>query len=336
MRLDSFPTATFAGGCFWCLEADFLKLPGVFTATSGYTGGDAADATYEAVCSGETGHYEAVQVRFDPELVSYRALVDWFWRRIDPTDALGQFCDKGPQYRSAVFYSDADQERAAQLSLEKLSHEGILARPVVTQLLPAGAFYPAEDYHQDYQRKNTRRYQQYRQGCGRDATLERLWGPNAADVFTGYRSRLAREVPPEGELAQRFPPLAVQIIRHEGTEPPFDNAYWKEHRPGLYVDAVSGAPLFSSQNKFDSGTGWPSFTRALMPGNLMLHADSKLFTTRTEVRSWHSDSHLGHVFNDGPREAGGLRYCMNSASLRFVPVEELAAAGYERYLGIFA
>lgn len=336
MNLDAFPAATFAGGCFWCLEADLLHLPGVLAATSGYTGGEGADPTYEEVCGGETGHYEAVQARFDPDLVDYAALARWFLRRIDPTDGDGQFCDHGPQYRPAIFFHDAGQHGAAREALAELEATGKLVRPLAVALLPAGPFYAAEGYHQGYSLKQPRRYQQYRLGCGRDATLVRLWGPEAADPLFGYAPRLRRGVPAEAELKRSLSPLAYYVTREEGTERPFDNAYWDEHRPGLYVDPVSGAPLFASLHKFDSGTGWPSFTRPLIPGNIVTRADRKLLMPRTEVLAWHSGNHLGHVFEDGPREAGGLRYCMNSAALRFIPLAELEQAGYGRYAGLFA
>jgi peptide methionine sulfoxide reductase msrA/msrB len=336
MTLDGFPAATFAGGCFWCLEADLLHLPGVLSATPGYTGGDTADPSYEEVCQGDTGHYEAVQACFDPALVDYRALVDWFWRRIDPGNADGQFCDHGPQYRPAIFFHDAAQRREARDSTAALAASGALPGRNVTALLPAGPFYPAESCHQGYSLKQPRRYQQYRLGCGRDATLQRLWGPQAADPLCAYVPRLPLGVPPEAELRALLSPLAYHVTREAGTEPPFDNALWNEHRPGLYVDPVNGAPLFSSQDKFDSGTGWPSFTRPLLPGNVTTRSDKTLLTPRTEVLAWHSGNHLGHVFPDGPREAGGLRYCMNSAALRFVPLKELSNAGYRRYAGLFS
>ncbi len=339
MNLDAFPAATFAGGCFWCLEADALHLPGVFSAISGYTGGQEPNPTYEAVCQGDTGHFEAVQLRFDPRLVSFRALADRFWRRIDPTNDGGQFCDHGPQYRTAIFVHDTEQEREALASRQAVTDLHLLPRPVATEILPAGPFYPAEAYHQDYSAKNPRRYTLYRMGCGRDATLSRLWGGQAADVLSAYAPLLPRRTPPEAELRQLLDPLGFQVARQDGTEPAFQNAYWEEHRPGLYVDAVSGAALFHSAHKFDSGTGWPSFTRPLMPGNLVLRADKKLLTPRVEVRAWHSDSHLGHVFDDGPRDRAtgerSQRWCLNSAALRFIPAAELAAAGYGRYAPLF-
>lgn len=340
MNLDAFPKATFAGGCFWCLEADMLHLPGILSVTSGYTGGDVENPGYDEVCQGDTGHYEAVQARFDPALVSYRALVDWFWRRMDPTNADGQFCDHGPQYRPAAFVHDADQEREAKASRAALDDLRLLPRPNATEILPAAPFYEAEGHHQEYSAKNPRRYTLYRMGCGRDATLAKLWGREAADPLFAYVPRLAKGAPPEAELRRLLPGEAFRIARAAGTEPPFANAYHDEHRPGLYVDPVSGAPLFASIHKFNSGTGWPSFTRPLMPGNITTRTDRKLLMPRTEVLAWHSGNHLGHVFDDGPRHgvagAAGQRYCMNSAALRFIPAPELEAAGYGLYAGLFA
>jgi peptide methionine sulfoxide reductase msrA/msrB len=333
MNLDAFPAATFAGGCFWCLEADALHLPGVLAAVSGYTGGHEPDPSYGEVCAGGTGHFEAVELRYDPELVTYRALVDWFWRRIDPTDPEGQFCDRGEQYRTAVFVRDAEEEREARASRAALAASGVLPGPVATAILPAAPFFPAEGHHQAFSAKNPQRYQRYRRGCGRDATLARLWGP--ADALAGYVPRLPRRTPDEAELRRLLPPLAYHVAREAGTEPPFDNALWNEHRPGLYIDPVSGAPLFASLHKFDSGTGWPSFTRPLLPGNVTLLRDDSRFPPRVEVRAWHSGSHLGHVFGDGPRTAGGKRWCLNSAALRFVPAGELADQGYGRYAALF-
>ena len=337
--LAAFPAATFAGGCFWCLEADALHLPGVLAATSGYTGGTVPDPTYEDVCGGGTGHLEAVELRYDPDLVDYRALVDWFLRRINPYDPNGQFCDVGPQYRTAVFFHDADQERDARAAIAALEEADVAVsidnRPVATRVLPAGPFYAAEAKHQGYSRSNPRRYQLYRMGCGGAAARARLWGRGAADPLFGFVPRRAPQAFDDAAARARLTPEAFRVARQDGTEPPFRNAYHDEHRPGLYVDAVSGAPLFASIHKFDSGTGWPSFTRPLLPGNITTRVDHTLLMPRTEVRAWHSGSHLGHVFDDGPREAGGLRYCMNSAALRFIPVDELAAAGYGRYAGLF-
>ena len=179
--------ATFAGGCFWCMEPPFDELPGVVSTTSGYTGGRNANPTYEQVSSGTTGHAESVLVRYDPKKVSYETLLEVFWRNIDPLTANRQFCDRGPQYRSAIFYHDEEQRRLAQSSKEALN--GRFAEPIVTQIEPAGAFYPAEEYHQDYYKKNPVRYRLYRWNCGRDARLSQVWGRSRVHVHRDVRKR---------------------------------------------------------------------------------------------------------------------------------------------------
>jgi peptide-methionine (S)-S-oxide reductase len=176
---DNSAIAVFAGGCFWCTEADFDKVDGVISTTSGYIGGQLKDPSYEAVSSGQSGHIEAVQVRFDPRKTSYAKLLEAYWPSIDPVNAKGQFCDNGPQYLSAIFYNSAEQQQLAQASKAALAASGRLPAPIVTQILPASTFYPAEDYHQDYHSKNPLRYNYYRRGCGRDARLEALWGTPA-------------------------------------------------------------------------------------------------------------------------------------------------------------
>jgi len=319
--------ATFAGGCFWCMESAFQPIYGVESVVSGYTGGTVMNPTYEMVSSGRTGHLETVKITYDPSIVSYQTLLKVFWQNIDPTDGGGQFADRGSQYHTAIFYHSDEQKILAEQSKAHLEASHKFKQPITTDIRKAETFYPAEDYHQDYYLTHSDRYHQYKDGSGRTAYVERTWSKENKEL----KSEGVFMKPSQKDLSKDLSSMQYKVTQQCGTEPPFNNAYWDNHEPGIYVDVVSGEPLFSSSDKFESGSGWPSFTKPIKKDDVVEVEDNSLFMTRTEVRSKRADSHLGHVFNDGPADKGGMRYCINSASLKFIPLKDMEKEGYGKY-----
>ena len=325
-----------AGGCFWGVEQYFALVPGVLDAVSGYSQGTVENPSYQEVCTGQTGHTETVQVVYDSSVVSLNHLLNLYFDIIDPYSINKQGNDRGPQYRTGIYYTnEADGQIAQSFIAEK---QAATDRKIVVELEPVKNFFPAEEYHQDYLEKNPFGYCHISRDKFRKA---------ATSVDTSLIPNLGETVKPEDEVSQlpsleqeRYPrpsnevlqerlsPLQYDVAVKAATERPFFNEFWDNHEAGLYVDIATGEPLFLSTDKFDSGCGWPSFTKPIATELVTELVDTSHGMVRTEVRSRSGDIHLGHVFDDGPLATGGLRYCINSASLRFVPKNEMEAAGY--------
>lgn len=309
-----------AGGCFWGLEKLMASIPGVLSAVSGYANGSSAQlASYEAVCSGGTGFREAVKVLYDPSLVSLDALLFAFFQVIDPTVKNRQGNDIGPQYQSGIYYTD---EAAKETVTRIASLERERVDPFCMEIGPLQNFYPAEEYHQKYLDKNPGGYCHIPRG-----EIARL---SKAVVDPGQYPR-----PSGPELSQRLTSEQYRVTQEDGTEPPFENAYWNRFEKGIYVDVATGEPLFSSLHKFESSCGWPAFSAPIEEPTVVSREDRSFGMCRVEVRSRAGNSHLGHVFDRDPESPSGLRYCINSAALRFIPYEAMEEEGYSYLLPIF-
>jgi peptide methionine sulfoxide reductase msrA/msrB len=346
-----------AGGCFWCVEADMEKLEGVDEVISGYAGGDTENPTYETYAV--NGHREVAKVRYNADVVSYGQLLYYLLKHIDPTDGQGQFSDRGEQYAPAIYYQTDEEKQIAEKVLEDVRENGDYDTEFQVPVLKQPKFWKAEEYHQNYYQKNSFQYGLYRKSSGRTFYIQNQWGDKAKELpeYRAYQEDQSStsessekekpwenfQSPDQETLKQQLSDIQYRVTQQDGTEEPFQNAYWDNEEQGIYVDVVSGEPLFSSKQKFESGTGWPSFSKPLEPENVVETADYAFFIKRTEVRSKHADSHLGHVFEDGPtdpsetkaEEATGLRYCLNSAALEFIPADELEERGYETYTSLF-
>lgn len=306
-----------AGGCFWGTQAYFARIFGVAKTSVGYANGKTENPTYHDIHS--TGHAETVEISYDPTKISLKELLQYYFQIIDPTIQDRQGNDIGTQYRTGIYYQDeADKSVIQAVTSEEQKKYNM---KVLTEIKPLSHYYLAEDYHQDYLDKNPNGY------CHIDFSSLPKYAPNKIET-TSYQK------PKQEILRKSLSELQYKVTQENATEKPFENEYWNNQVKGIYVDIVSGEPLFVSSEQFDSGCGWPSFSHPIDNNSIIEREDNSNFRERIEVRSKDADSHLGHVFTDGPQENGGLRYCINSASLRFIPLDEMQAKGYGDYISL--
>ncbi|WP_409449814.1 peptide-methionine (R)-S-oxide reductase MsrB [Chryseobacterium sp.] len=311
----------FAGGCFWGTEHFFQQIRGVVSTEVGYANGNKKNPTYEEVVSHTTGFTEAVKVKYDSDEVDLKLLIDLYFKTIDPTSLNKQGNDRGDNYRTGIYSTDKETEAIIKEEVQKLAKN--YSKPIVVETIPLKNFYAAENYHQDYLEKNPRGYCHIEPGL-----FEMAKNANPPKKNVGYKKQ------DKAVLKQKLTAEQYKVTQENATERPFENEYWDETREGIYVDITTGEPLFISTDKFESGCGWPSFSKPITQKLIKENVDNSVGMTRTEVRSKTGDAHLGHVFDDGPKDKGGLRYCINSASLKFIPKAEMKAKGYGDYISL--
>ena len=311
-----------AGGCFWGVEGYFLRLDGIVTAESGYANGNTANPSYEDVVQGDTGYAETVKIVYDSTVISLSQILQHFFRIINPTTLNRQGNDVGSQYRSGIY--TISQHEQAQIAGALIQLQTHYQQPIVVENLPLQNFYKAEEYHQHYLIKNPQGY------CHIDLSLASQplteEGAEPAFITDHYQKPTAES------LQYVLTPEQFYITQQSGTERAFTHEYNAQFEPGIYVDVVSGEPLFNAQDKYNAGCGWPSFTQPLQAEHIVEHTDLSHGMRRVEVRSKIADSHLGHVFPDGPQDKGGLRYCINGQSLLFIPLSEMEEKGYGAWI----
>ncbi len=306
-----------AGGCFWGVEAYMARIYGVADVTVGYANGHTENPTYDDVCHKHTGHAETVYIKYDPERIDLKTLLEHYFKIIDPTTVNRQGNDRGSQYRTGIYYTDTGDVETINAVMRKEQEK--YAKPLAVEVLPLNGYYPAEEYHQGYLEKNPGGY------CHVD--FSSLEEQQTISVNPGLYKK-----PEDAVLKRLLTEKQYAVTQQNSTERPFSNEYWNTHEKGIYVDITTGEPLFSSTDKFDSGCGWPSFSRPIDPVVVKTREDGSFGMVRTEVRSRAGDAHLGHVFEDGPADKGGLRYCINSASLRFIPLASMEKEGYAEFI----